>query len=86
MQDGPPADVDDILLGNAHHAREPDRHFRDTAGVPLRLLIPQFQRARPAFQCGFVRQTQLSIGVLQPSEQVVVVNGNGRLAREGLQE
>ncbi len=72
-------------LGFAH-AGGPHGHFSDPECVPLGFLVAQVERTRPAFTRFVVCQQQFKIDPRQAAKQSAVVNRNGRLTCEGVQE
>ncbi len=61
-------------------------HFGHPQGMPFGFPVAQVERLRPAFDGGVVRQREVEVGLLQFLEQHRVIDGDGCLPRQGLQE
>ena len=76
----------DLIAGHARSACKSHGQFGDALRVAFGLLVAQIHRARPALDCGIVRQPQLGVRTLQVAEEMRVIERDGRLARQRFEE
>ena len=86
MQQRPAPDLDQLPGPDAHPFRQPDGHPGHALGVALRLLVAQVERRGPAFEGRVIGFGQVLVRALQVGEQGGVVDGDGGLPGQRLEE
>ena len=86
VEQGAAAQVDELVIGEVQGLGEGEGHLGDALGVAFGFFIAQFEGVRPALEGGVVGELEFAVRALQVVEEGGVVDGDGGLGGEGVEQ